>query len=352
MNEELIQLRSWLDEGKKIAIAIVVNKTGSALRRAGAKMIITDSGEFFGSVSGGCVESAVVEEALECIHSRTTKLLHYGITDDAAWSVGLMCGGEIDVFVHPVLPEAETGFDRVIVDKLIELHQKRIPHVFLYFMDGKLAWQTCIIEFHDGDPDRISASWVDKALFEKVRQVMAGETSQVFETPKGNVFADVYKPSPRLVIIGAAHVSKALLQIAKKLDYQTIIIDPRSAFATEDRFPYVDEMIKIWPVEAMELIGLNSDDYVLLLSHDDKLDLPAAGKALDTGVKYIGMLSSRTTRKRRFVLLKEEGYTNKALNRIHAPIGLDIGARSPEEIALSIMAEITAFRYAKIEQKD
>lgn len=349
MEEELIQLRTWLEEGKKTAIAIVVSKKGSALRQTGAKMVISEKGEIFGSVSGGCVESAVAEEALQCIRSRDIKLLHYGITDDTAWSVGLMCGGEIDVFIHPVLPESEIGIDRAIVEKLIELQQEQIPYVFLDFMDGEIAGQTCIVEFHNGNPDRISAAWIDQGLTTKVQQVFDGGSSQIIETSKGLVFTDVYKPNPRLVIIGAAHVSRALVELAKKLDYRIIIIDPRTAFATEERFPDVDEMLTIWPVKAMDKIGLNSDDYVLLLSHDDKLDLPAAGKAIEIGVRYIGMLSSRTTRERRFKLLQEEGYEGNILKKIHAPVGLDIGARSIEEIALSVLAEITAFRYGKVE---
>ncbi len=349
MEAELIQLKAWLEQGRKTAMAVVVNKKGSALRQTGAKMLINEKGELFGSVSGGCVESAVAEEALTCIRSGKSKLLHYGITDDAAWSVGLMCGGEIDVFIHPLLPDSGTGLDRVIVEKLLDLQQNRIPYVFLNYMDGKLAGQTCIVKSHNGDLDQVRKTWIDEKLIDEVRQVLKKASSSVIVTPRGNVFADVFIPSPRLVVIGAAHVSRALTSLASKMDYQTIIIDPRTAFATDDRFPEVHEMLTIWPVEAMKKIGLNGEDYVLLLSHDDKLDLPAAGKALDVGVKYIGMLSSRTTRERRFGLLREKGYPDDALNTIHAPVGLDIGARSPEEIALSILAEITAIRYGKVE---
>ena len=349
MEEELIRLKNWLQEGKKTAIAIVVKKKGSALRQTGAKMIVSEQGEIFGSVSGGCVESAVAEEALNCMRSGKTSLLHYGITDDTAWSVGLMCGGEVDVFVQPVMPDAENGINSAVIHGLIALQQTRVPYAFLVFMDGKLAGRTCIAASRNGELESADAIWADEELQDRVHRLLKKESSQVVETPNGNVFVDIYKPSPRLVIIGAAHVSMALAPLAKKLDYMTIVIDPRTAFATPERFPAVDEMITIWPVEAMEKIGLNREDYVLLLSHDDKLDLPAAGRALETGVKYIGMLSSRTTRERRFGLLKDEGYSIRAIEKIHAPIGLNIGSRSPEEIALSIIAEITAFRYGKVE---
>jgi xanthine dehydrogenase accessory factor len=349
MDDIIIHQEKWLNEGKQTAIAIVVNKQGSALRPIGAKMAISEDGAIHGSVSGGCVENAVIEEALECIRSGQPRLLHYGVTDDTAWSMGLMCGGEIDILILPIKPGSETGFDRIIVQKIIELQQKRQPYMLLIMLSGKKMGQTCILENSGGKIDRNAAALVERKLIPQLEQMMRTETSQILETQTGRIYVDVGNPAPRVVIIGAVHIAMPLITMAKVLDFHTILIDPRKAFANPERFPDVDEMLTDWPVEGLAKIGLNNADYVLLISHDDKIDLPAAGAALKANAAYIGMLASRTTRERRFNLLVEEGYEREAVEKIHAPVGLDIGARTPEEIALSILAEITAFHYGRSE---
>ena len=189
--------------------------------------------------------------------------------------------------------------------------------------------------------------WLPQNLIPLAEQAMQIESPQLVEQDSGKFFIDISVPSPRLVIIGAVHISMTLIKMARLLDYYTILIDPRKAFATRTRFPNVDEMLTDWPVEGMQKVNLSGADYVLLLSHDDKLDLPAAGAAIEANARYVGMLASRRTRERRFQLLVKEGYPQEAVNKIHAPVGLKIGARSPEEIALSIIAEVTAIRYGK-----
>lgn len=347
-DHEFSVLKRWLAEGKSAAVAVVVNKRGSALRQVGAKMCINEAGEFSGSVSGGCVENAVIEESLTCIQSGQSKLLHYGIADDTAWSVGLMCGGEIDVFVQPIDSKSEKKINEDMIDTIIALDQTQRAFALLMFVSGDLAGQSYIVEYRDGKATGPAEDWFDPALHERIVEAMKSESSQIVETKKGEVFIDVHKPKPRLVVIGAVHIAISLIHTAHLMDYYTVLIDPRKAFAKADRFPDVDELLTDWPVEALEKIHLSPEDYVLLISHDDKLDLPAAGAAIKAGVGYIGMLASRTTRERRFKLLVEEGYSRNEVEKIHAPVGLAIGARTPEEISLSILAEITAFRYGKL----
>ena len=342
MDDTYLRLQRWLQAGKQVALATVVNKKGSALRQAGAKMLISGEGEMIGSISGGCVENAVVEEALACLRDRQPKLLHYGITDDTAWSVGLMCGGEIDVFVQPTAKAND-------VETLIKLSQARQAFVIVSVLTGARIGQSCVLEFTDGLLDGKLPEWLPEDLLPSISYAVKVEASQSLESTNNKYFVDVHKPSPRLVIIGAVHISMTLIKMARTIDYYTILIDPRKAFATRVRFPDVDEMLTDWPVEGMQKINLSNEDYVLLLSHDDKLDMPAAGAAIKVNAKYIGMLASRRTRERRSSLLVEDGYSEELVKKIHAPVGLSIGARSPEEIALSIIAEVTAVRYGKAE---
>ncbi|MDK2981713.1 MAG: xanthine dehydrogenase accessory factor [Chloroflexota bacterium] len=348
MDEVITALKKWTDAGKQTAIAIVVNKKGSAMRPVGAKMAINEDSQIVGSISGGCVENAVIVEALAVMRSGEPKLLHYGVSDDTAWSVGLMCGGEIDVVLLPVRSGGEGSFERVVVDKLGILQDRRQPYMMLVLLSGKKFGHSCLLENLDGKIDNNAAAWVERSQMPVLEEMMRTERSQILETAAGQVFVDVGKPAPRLVVIGGAHVSIAFVKLAKVLGYYTILIDPRKTFATEERFPEIDEMHGEWPEEGFEKIGLNSGDYVLLASHDDKLDLPAASAALNADATYIGMLASRTTRARRYQLLQEEGFSKEQVEKIHAPVGLDIGARTPEEIALAMLAEITAHRYGKL----
>lgn len=347
MDNDFLIIKQWFSENKGTAVATVVAKKGSALRPVGAKMVINDAGELHGSISGGCVENEVIEEAQLCIRSGQPKLLHYGISNDMALSVGLMCGGEIDVLIQPINYNTDSSFGEIVIDKIIELQQKRQSFALVIQIKGKQAGHTCILEYKDGAIDEIASNWFDKQTYKKINQAMWTERSQIVKTSNGAVFVAVEKPDPRMVIIGAVHIAISLIKMARTLGYYTILIDPRKVFATKERFPQVDELLSDWPVESMEKIKLSSEDYVLLISHDDKLDLPAAGAAMQAGVSYIGMLASQTTRERRFGLLVEEGYSRAQVEKIHAPVGLEIGARTLEEIALSILAEITAFRFGK-----
>jgi xanthine dehydrogenase accessory factor len=347
--ENLQKILEWQSEGKQTALSTVVWKQGSALRSVGAKMAISSDMEMSGSVSGGCVEGAVVQEALTVMESGQPVLLEYGIADETAWSVGLACGGSIKVLVQKVETGEQGNFNARVVKNMIELLQAEIPYSTLVTIDGKNQGEFFLLKAGEikaeGDP-----AWFDQRLLEQVRLLEKTETSEIAKAGGQEIFVDVYAPQPRLIAIGAVHIALPLTQMAQITGFSTIVIDPRKAFNTAKRFPHVGQRLLKWPDEGLEEVGLNEKDYLLLLTHDDKLDLPALEKALERNVKYIGMLSSRQARDKRYLKLEEKGHTREQLQRIHAPVGLDIGARSQEEIALSILAEITAVRYGKLEQ--
>lgn len=347
MNKVYERLREWLDAGQQGALATLVARKGSAMRGVGARMAVNQKGEMQGSISGGCVEGALVTEALECLRSGQAKLLHYGIADETAWSVGLMCGGEIDVFLQPFTEASKTGFRRILLDELIEKRRTRSAHIHYTVLEGEAAGTNGLLEQVDGEWHGQPPVGAGPEFLGECDSALRIENPHIVAISQAKVFIDVFKPMPRLVIIGAVHLAEGLVRMAHVLGYGCVLIDPRKAFARPEKFPEADEVLQQWPQEGLAHVGLQSDDYLLLLSHDDKIDLPAASAALQKGVGYIGMLASRATRARRSALLQEEGHAQEAIERIHAPVGLDIGAQSPEEIALSILAEITAHRFGK-----
>jgi xanthine dehydrogenase accessory factor len=340
----------WLDEGKKAAIATVIQKQGSALRGVGSKMGISSDMEMVGSVSGGCVEGAVVQEALKVMNSNQSAIVDYGISDDTAWSVGLACGGQIKILIEPINQEGNNGLTRELIEKLIILIKSDKSFCMLTEISGRDIGTSAITSDGNLIYPKKEPHWLEKVLIKELNVLEKTETSGIIKTNQNEIFAYFSYPKPRLVIIGAVHIAQSLIKMAHICGFSTIIIDPRRAFTKIERFQGVDQMIIEWPTDGLESIELKDRDYLVTLSHDDKLDLPALQKALDKKVRYIGMLSSRKTRDGRFEQLKHEGFSSDELKRIYAPVGLDLGARSPEEIALSILAEITAFRYGKVKE--
>ncbi len=345
--ENLQKILEWQSEGKQTALSTVVWKQGSALRSVGAKMAISSDMEMSGSVSGGCVEGAVVQEALKVMKSGQPLLLEYGIADETAWSVGLSCGGSIKVLVQKVETGDQGFFNGHKINHMIELLQGGFLFSTLIPLDANDRGDFLLLKSGDTISGKHPA-WLDQELIEQVRSLEITETSEIVKPGEREIFIDVYAPQPRLIAIGAVHIALPLTQMAQITGFTTVVIDPRKAFNTAKRFPHVGQRLLKWPDEGLEELGLNEKDYLLLLTHDDKLDLPALELALDRKVKYIGMLSSRQARDKRYQKLEESGYTHEQLQRIHAPVGLDIGARSQEEIALSILAEITGVRYGKL----
>ena len=343
MREALKALQAWTKAGQPAALATVVRTWGSAPRRPGAKMAISQSGEMAGSVSGGCVEAAVVEEALRTLKSGGRTLLHFEVQDEAAWEVGLTCGGRLEVFVEPV------GSAEAVFQALGEAIDRGEPTVRALVIRGpeELLGQSALIR-----PDGEVLGALDPSLAKDLRAHLQdrpapGSAETWVHTHRGGeveLLLDPVLPPATLVIVGAVHIAMALARLAKVLGFRVVVIDPRRRFATSERFPEADALLTKWPDEGLRVAGLNPSTAVAVLSHDPKLDDPALLVALRSPAGYVGALGSRRTHAQRVKRLLEAGLKEEELARLHAPIGLDLGGGSPEEIALSILAEIVASR--------
>ncbi|OLC26622.1 MAG: hypothetical protein AUH40_03360 [Chloroflexi bacterium 13_1_40CM_65_17] len=307
MREVLSELKVWTADREQIALATVVETWGSSPRPLGSKMVVTRSGKMAGSVSNGCIEGAVFEEAQKVLKAGAPNLAAFGVTDDVAFSVGLACGGHIEVFVQPF---------GAVHQQLMELLDENRPATLR-------------------------------------TNLVTGETTATAGTPSGSElarregdwFIEPFRRPAHLVIVGAIHIAIPLHRLAKLMGYRVTVIDARAKFATRERFPDADELIVAWPDEAASKLKLDNSTYVVILTHDPKFDLPALRSVLGEDVGYIGAIGSRKTNENRFVALREEGFTEEQLSRVHGPIGLDLGGRGAEETALGILAEITAVRF-------
>ena len=324
----LVSLKEYLQSGK-VAIATVMKTWGSSPRPIGSQLIVKDNGEILGSVSGGCVEGAVVTEALLSIKDGQCRILDYGVTDENAFSVGLACGGKIKILVEPI--GFGQGPSREFFENLL-LHQGERTLVG-YAVNLK--------------------NWKREFLFPNV--IKTEKLIFGYKTPKNTslmakkIFFSIAEPQLKLIVIGAVHIAQNLIPIARLAGYAIVLIDPRSSFASEIRFPDTEIMLE-WPDNAMVNIGLDKQTAVITLSHDPKIDDPAVIMSLNSEVFFLGCLGSIKTHKARIERLKLLGYEDTNLSRIHAPVGLDIGSISPSEIAISIMAQITnVLREGKIE---
>jgi xanthine dehydrogenase accessory factor len=318
MREILSELERWRSRGDRVALARVVATRRSAPRPVGSKLIVSERGELAGSVSGGCVESEVVEAAREVLAGGEPRLLTYGISDDLAISVGLPCGGEIDVWVSEPDPELLTELAAIAKD------ERRA---------------VALVDLETGS-ERLVQDGEDATADELIR---AGH-SKVVELEGTRVFADVFGPPPRLLVYGAVDTADALCAAAHGLGWHTIVADARGRFATRDRLPHADEVLVAWPEEALARVQPDHATAIVVLTHDDKFDVPLLVGALQSDAFYIGALGSRRNQERRRERLLEAGVGEASLERISGPAGLDIGAHSPAETAISMLAEIMAVR--------
>jgi len=286
-------IREWDGEGRKMALATVVKTWGSSPRPVGSHLVIDADGHMEGSVSGGCVDGVVVTAARDCINTRKGELLQFEVATDQAWEVGLSCGGEVHILVEPLINIAE-----------------KVSYLL------------------DNDANTI------KKLHSETKMI------------DGNFFTHEYKPALKMIVVGAVHISQGLVSMAKTLDIDVILVDPRTAYASEERFPDID-FITSWPDEALKKIGINASTAIVTLSHDPKLDDSALEIAVRSEAFYIAALGSLKTQKERKKRLKEKGFSEDEIARIHGPAGLDIGALEPAEIALSILSELVATRRAE-----
>src|SRR5436305_6196764 len=307
MREILDELRQWTSAGEEVALATVIETWGSSPRPLGSTMAVTRSGKMAGSVSNGCIEGAVFEEAQKVLKSGRPKIAAFGVADDVAFEVGLACGGHIEVFIQP----------------LDAVHRQVI---------GML---------NRNEPATLGTNLV------------TGETTLTEGTPggseqarrDGDVFIEQLRRPAHLVIIGAIHIEIPLHRLAKLMGYRVTVVDARAKFATKERFPEADELIVAWPDEAIGKLAIDSSTYVVILTHDPKFDLPALRSVLKKDAGYVGAIGSRKTNQNRFDALRREGFIEEELARVHGPIGLDLGSRGAAETALGILAEITAERF-------
>lgn len=334
MRDILPNLERWRVDGKRIALATVVQTWGSSPRRVGAKMAVTFDGQFCGSVSGGCVENAVIEAALDSIKTDQARLLHFGVADETAWEVGLACGGSIDVFVQPL---NEDFFEPLRVAWTAETTSAHIT--VIRGPANILGHETLISE--EGHVTRTFDDRWDGKISKLAHEALSSTRSQrATLDDETEVFIEYIAPPATLIAVGGVHIAVALMSLAKTLGFRTVVIDPRAAWGTEERFPNVDRLIQAWPEEAFEQIAVTRSTAIAVLTHDPKLDDPALKIALTSPAFYVGALGSKTTDAKRRMRLSQEGLTESQLSRLHAPIGLDIGAETPEEIALAIMSEV------------
>jgi xanthine dehydrogenase accessory factor len=337
MRDVLEDIERWRAEGLPIALATVVETWGSAPRPAGGKMALTADGRITGSVSGGCVENAVVQAGKETLSSGRPQLLHYGVSDDTAWSVGLACGGSLDIYIERLDPGLFAP-----VDAALRAEKPVAVATVIRGPEGELGKKLAL--FEDGSV----TGGIDEAALSEARAALTKGASCRVQNATREIFVDVLLPAPRLVVVGGVHIAIALVSLAKTLGFRTILVDPREAFGSAKRFPHADQIVLEWPDRALEKIGVNSSTAIAVLTHDPKLDDPALIAALASPAFYVGALGSRRTHEKRRVRLLAAGMTDAELSRLHAPIGLDLGGRSPEEIALAIMAQIVGVRSLKV----
>ncbi|WKZ47339.1 MAG: XdhC family protein [Anaerolineales bacterium] len=331
MRDILADVQKWIDTGESIALATVVQTWGSAPRKVGSHMAFTASGKITGSVSGGCVENAVIEAGMQVLKTNQPQLLHFGVADETAWEVGLACGGSIDIFVNKLNTEFFQRLKSILDDQSSAIHVTAISG------SSHFLGKEIIITDDQQVFGSIGNEW-DEQVFNLAMDIPTSR--RVMLNEETEVFVNIIQSQPTLVIVGGVHIAQALSSMAKMLGYTTILIDPRKAWGSEERFPNVDVLHQSWIDDAFAKIKINSSTAIASLTHDPKIDDPAIKLALSSPAFYVGALGSKTTNAKRRERLLNDGVSESQLARLHAPIGLDIGASTPEEIALAIMSEV------------
>jgi xanthine dehydrogenase accessory factor len=352
MNEVLDDIVRWQASGERVAIARVVGTEGSSPRDAGATMAVSENSEVSGSVSGGCVEGAVVSAALEILAGeRPPGVITFGYSDEDAFSVGLTCGGTIHLFVEPVTESADDGPLYGALRAAVAAAQ---PVALVTVIDGVGIGAKMLVRIGAepigtlGDPDldrvvgRDALGELEAGLSPTRHYGAHGEARE----DAVSVFIESFVVPPRMIIFGAVDFTAALAKVAKLLGFRVTVCDARAVFATVLRFPMADDVVNLWPDRYLAEVGagLGPRDVVCVLTHDHKFDVPAIVAATQTKVGYIGAMGSRRTNEGRVVRLREAGLSDEVISSVMSPIGLDIGARTPEETAIAICAEVIANR--------
>jgi xanthine dehydrogenase accessory factor len=333
MHDVLAEIVNWRERGDRIALATVVGVKRSAPRAPGAKMAVNDRGDIAGGVSGGCVEGAVVELAEGVLAGKEPMLVHFGIADSEAWDVGLPCGGEIDVWVQLYEPgrleEVARGGGRAAEVTLLE---------------GAHPGAKMIVEPDGHRTGSLGAPELDDEAARVAGELVWSDASERHDS----LFIDVVAPPPRLILFGAVDIATPLCTLAEAAGWRPYVVDPRARFATPDRFPDAVEVIASWPDEAFERLGgIDPATSIVVLTHDPKLDDAALTVALRSPARFIGAMGSRRAQAARRERLLAAGLDEEELERLSAPVGLDLGAIGKEETALSILAEVVAARHGR-----
>ena len=331
MRDVLEQLTEWVATGDRVALATVVDVRRSAPRPPGAKMAVNEHGEIAGAVSGGCVEGAVVEIADGVIRGGGPQLVHFGIADEEAWDVGLPCGGEIDVWVQAYEP-----------GRFGEIARDGGRATEVTALEGATPGAKLLVEADGARSGSLGAPELDDEAARVASELLWAERSE----RRDALFFDVVAPSPRLIIFGAVDVASSLCRLARAAGWRPYVVDPRGRFATQDRFPDAVEVIAGWPEAAFaQLGGIDPATSIVVLTHDPKLDDAALQIALRSDARFVGAMGSRRAQASRRERLLAAGLSEDELGRLAAPLGLDLGALTGEETALSILAEVVAARY-------
>jgi xanthine dehydrogenase accessory factor len=354
MRDVIETFEAWQAEGLSVGRGVVVRTFGSAPRQEGSSLLWSSDGRLAGSVSGGCVEGATIEEIDAAREAGHDRVIRFGITDEQAWGVGLACGGTLDVLVQPIVSPAVAEAARItassrsggrVMVTTLPLDSPGAEAGAHPRGDGATPAVPWAIHADGHTEGSLGSAEADERLREAAAAAIATGRSRIVAVGERQYFLEAFPVRPRLVIVGAVPVAMSLVRQARELGYETIVIDGRPSFATEERFPDVDRLIVGWPDEVARDIELGPDDAVAVLSHDPKFDEPALVEALGRSCRYVGAIGSRKSQARRRERLLELGVEPAALERLHGPIGLDLGGREPAETALAIMAEIVAARY-------
>ncbi|MGH3319121.1 MAG: XdhC family protein [Streptosporangiaceae bacterium] len=348
MRDVLDPVLKWYSSGERFGLATVVGTFRSAPRGPGAAMAVSGGGEVVGSVSGGCVEGAVYEVAQQAIQTGEPTLEKYGISDNDAFAVGLTCGGIIHVFVEPVDRE---GFPE-LADVAASIDRKE-PVAVATVIDGSGPVGARLVAWPDRTSGSLGAEGLDAAVIDDARGMLVqGVTGQRHYGPHGErrmedlmVFVDAFAPPPRMLVFGAIDFAAAVARVGKFLGYHVTVCDARGVFATPKRFPEADEVVVEWPHRFLQGTDVDERTAICVLTHDPKFDVPLLEVALRTKAGYIGAMGNRRTHDERVAELREQGVSDESMARLRAPIGLDLGARTPEETAVAIAAELIQLRW-------
>jgi len=317
VRDVLETLERWAEAGTPVATATVVATERSAPREPGAVLAVDADGTVVGSVTGGCVEPAVYGEAREVLAGEGPRLRTYGIADEEAFEVGLPCGGTVHIFVD--------ALDPALVAPLAEAVREERPIALETRISGEGIGAKRLVGPDDEGP---------------AADLLARAETGIVETPEGQLFVSSFAPRPNMYVFGAVDHAAALASIGRFLGYRVTVCDARARFVTPERFPDVDELVVEWPDRFLREAAVDERTAICILTHDHKFDIPALKVALETRAGYIGAMGSRRTNADRTERLRAEGVTDEEMARIHAPIGLRIGSRSPQEVAVAIAAEI------------